>query len=76
MRLSQTRSHSVLLMGTSSSTASTGLSSSQMVNLNPLFPLAMVTKRTACKGRGRGGRDEGGEVVTWNLFMFVIFLHL
>ncbi len=22
------------------------------------------------------GRDEGGEVVTWNLFMFVISLHL
>jgi hypothetical protein len=22
------------------------------------------------------GQDEGGEVVMWNLFMFVIFLHL
>ncbi len=46
-----------------------------MVNLNPLFPLAMVMTRTARKGRGRDGQGEGGEVVTWNLFMFVIFLH-
>jgi hypothetical protein len=73
MCLSQTRSHSVLLMGTGSSTALTRLSSSRMVNLNPLFSLAMVTTRTACKGRERDGQDEGGEVVTWNLFMFVIF---
>ncbi len=64
MYLSQTCSHSVLLMGTSSSTASTGLSSLRMVNLNPLFPLAMVTTRTVHKGRGRDGQDEGGEVVT------------
>ncbi len=28
------------------------------------------------KCKGIDGRDEGGEVVTYNLFMFVIFLHL
>jgi hypothetical protein len=76
MCLSQTSSHSVLLMGTSSSMALTGLSSSRMVNLNPLFPLAMVTMRTVEKEMGRDGQDEGGEVVAWNLFLFVIFLHL
>ncbi len=48
------------LMGTSSSTALIRLSSLRMVNLNPLFPLALATTRTARKGRERGGRDEGG----------------
>ncbi len=76
MCLSQTRSHSVLLLGTSSSTALTKLLSSQMVNFYPLFPLAMVTTRTVHKGRGRDGQDEGGEVVTWNLFMICDFFTL
>ncbi len=32
--------------------------------------------RTVHKRRGIDGRDEGGEVVMWNLFMFVIFFTL
>ncbi len=32
-----------------------------MVNLNPLFPLAMANLMTVHEGRGRYGQDEGGE---------------
>ncbi len=31
---------------------------------------------TAAEAAVGDGRDEGGEVVTWRLFMFVIFLHM
>jgi hypothetical protein len=53
MWLFQTPSHSVLLMGTSYPMALTRLSSSQMVNLNPLFLLTMVATRMVDKGMGR-----------------------
>jgi hypothetical protein len=73
MCLFQTPSHSVLLMDTSSSMASTRLSSLGMVNLNPLFPLAMVTTRTVDKGMGRDMvkmRGGGGDVEPFHVSDF------
>ncbi len=73
----QTRSHSVLLMGTNSLTDSAKLSSSSVVNLKPLFPRTMVIE---C-GRFFCGCDtqifSPGQPV-WGIhqtFVFVIFLH-